>query len=185
MVHGIYDSSRDFDAMAAYLRGQGFEPYGIDLEPSNGKVSLETLAEQVRIFVEKNLADVQTFDIVAFSMGTLVVRYYIQQMGGAKRVNHLVMISGPHKGSPWAYVFKRPGFQQMQPHSDFLQNLNKDLSAYEKLKVLSLWTPLDVTVPAWKTVMPEFPHQKVWVLAHPLMLDDQRVFRKVGDFLDT
>jgi triacylglycerol lipase len=174
-----------YPLVASYLRQKGFDPYAINLEPSNGKVPLEALAEQVRVFVEKHLSDIQTFDVVAFSMGTLVVRCYIQQLRGDLRVNHLVMISGPHKGSPWAYLFKRPGFKQMQPNSDFLQNLNRDLSIYEKMKVLSLWTPLDVTVPAWKTIMPEFPHQKMWVLAHPLMMDNERVFEKVLNFLDS
>lgn len=183
LLHGIYDSSKDFEAMERFLRSKGFDPHGIDLKPSNGKEPLEQLAVQVADYVENHLQGVKRFDIVAFSMGSLVARYYIQKLGGARRVAHLVMISGPNKGSPWAYFFKRPGFRQMRPGSPFLRELNKDSSAYKKMKVLCLWTPLDLTVPAWRTILPHFPQQKVWVLAHPLMMESKKVFNLVRLFL--
>jgi len=183
LLHGIYDNSKDFAAMEKFLQNEGFETHALDLKPSDGKVAIEVLAQQVADYVEANLAKAPKFDVIGFSMGSLVARYYIQKLGGKARVERFVIISGPNKGSPWAYFFQRPGFKQMRPKSDFLKELNKNLDELKGVKTLCLFTPLDVTVPAAGTILPEIPHRKVWVLAHPLMMESKKVFRLIGDFL--
>ncbi|MEQ9552681.1 MAG: hypothetical protein RIM23_24080 [Coleofasciculus sp. G3-WIS-01] len=42
--------------------------------------------------------------IVAHSMGGLVSRWFIEQEGGNKVVQHLIMLGTPNAGSPWATV---------------------------------------------------------------------------------
>lgn len=38
--------------------------------------------------------------IIAHSLGTLVSRYYVEKLGGKKKVGRLVLIGGPHQGVP-------------------------------------------------------------------------------------
>ena len=38
--------------------------------------------------------------IIAHSLGTLVSRYYVEKLGGKKKVNRLMLIGGPHQGVP-------------------------------------------------------------------------------------
>ena len=38
--------------------------------------------------------------IIAHSLGTLVSRYYVEQLGGKKKVGRLMLIGGPHQGVP-------------------------------------------------------------------------------------
>jgi len=38
--------------------------------------------------------------IIAHSLGTLVSRYYVEQLGGKKKVSRLMLIGGPHQGVP-------------------------------------------------------------------------------------
>jgi pSer/pThr/pTyr-binding forkhead associated (FHA) protein len=38
--------------------------------------------------------------IIAHSLGTLVSRYYVEKLGGKKKVSRLVVIGGPHQGVP-------------------------------------------------------------------------------------
>ncbi|MCC7365531.1 MAG: FHA domain-containing protein [Dehalococcoidia bacterium] len=38
--------------------------------------------------------------IVAHSMGSLVSRYYVEFLGGNRKVDRLIMLGGPHRGSP-------------------------------------------------------------------------------------
>jgi pSer/pThr/pTyr-binding forkhead associated (FHA) protein len=42
----------------------------------------------------------QPITIIAHSMGSLVSRYYIEKLGGSGKVGRLIMIGGPHAGSP-------------------------------------------------------------------------------------
>jgi pSer/pThr/pTyr-binding forkhead associated (FHA) protein len=38
--------------------------------------------------------------IIAHSLGTLVSRYYVEQLGGKKNVGRLLLMGGPHQGAP-------------------------------------------------------------------------------------
>ncbi len=66
---------------------------------------IEVIAEQLR----DRLAEVglvpghgKVLHIVAHSMGGLVSRCFIEQKGGHKVVQHLIMLGTPNGGSPWA-----------------------------------------------------------------------------------
>jgi pSer/pThr/pTyr-binding forkhead associated (FHA) protein len=40
--------------------------------------------------------------IIAHSLGTLVSRYYVEKLGGRSRVERLILMGGPHQGTPQA-----------------------------------------------------------------------------------
>jgi pimeloyl-ACP methyl ester carboxylesterase len=40
--------------------------------------------------------------IMAHSLGTLVSRYYVERLGGQRRVERLILMGGPHQGTPAA-----------------------------------------------------------------------------------
>jgi pSer/pThr/pTyr-binding forkhead associated (FHA) protein len=42
--------------------------------------------------------------IVAHSMGCLIARYYVERLGGKRRVERVVLLGGPHAGNPWAFA---------------------------------------------------------------------------------
>jgi len=42
------------------------------------------------------------FTIIAHSLGCLVSRYYVEQLGGKRKVERLILMGGPHQGSPKA-----------------------------------------------------------------------------------
>jgi pimeloyl-ACP methyl ester carboxylesterase len=48
--------------------------------------------------------------IIAHSMGCLVARCYIELLGGRKKVERVVLLGGPHLGTPYAFamLLKRP-----------------------------------------------------------------------------
>ena len=102
LVHGIWDTSRVFRRMTRWLEDRGFRVLAVDLVPSDGTVGLDVLAGQLRDFVERKLAPGESFDLIGFSMGGLVSRYYVQRLGGMERVRRLITISAPHRGTLWA-----------------------------------------------------------------------------------
>ena len=42
--------------------------------------------------------------IIAHSMGCLIARYYIERLGGKRRVERVVLLGGPHRGNPYAFA---------------------------------------------------------------------------------
>jgi triacylglycerol lipase len=179
-VPGIWDTGGQFDRMAEALVKAGWQTYEVSLTPDNGSVPLSLLARQLRKFVNKKLGWWRRFDIVAFSMGGLVARSYVQRLGGLARVNHFVTISTPHHGTNTADLGSLPGFLDMRPDSAFLLDLNRDADHLSKISFTSIWTPLDLMiVPADSSRLPIGDEVKIPVLTHNWMITDSRVIKAV------
>lgn len=171
LVHGIFNNGRTMERMARYLRSQGWDARTITLTPSWGQKGLDILAGQVADFVESHYAKEQKIDLVGFSMGGLICRYYLQRMGGLDHVERFVCLSGPNHGSVLAWLLPNAGCRQMRPGSAFLRDLNSDADSLKKIEFTTFWTPFDLTiVPARSTVMPQARNIRTYVLLHPLMV---------------
>jgi len=183
LIHGIDDTAQVFHRMIAYLRDRGWSDiHTINLVPNNGDQGLEILAEQVRAYVETQMTDAPMIDLVGFSMGGIVSRYYVQRLGGAGRVRRFITLSSPHYGTCLAYLRHNPGARQMRPRSAFLQDLNATVAVdFASIECLSLWTPYDLMiVPAHSSRLPIGRMDTLPVLAHPWMLTDPRSLATVA-----
>lgn len=185
LVHGLWDRSTIFDTMSAYLQNQGWSVYRFDLIPNNGKLPLEQLAEQLATHIEQTLDPTQSLDLVGFSMGGIVSRYYIQRLGGLDRVGRLVTISSPHRGTWTAYATTQPGCVQMRPNSEFLQDLNRDAAEIlGKLDFTSIWTPYDLMIlPASSSEIGMGTQIQIPVALHAGMVKDARTLKVLTSVL--
>jgi len=180
LIHGLNDTAAVFYKMAPYLAKLGWSVYDISLTPSNGDVHLDLLAKQVAEYIDKTFAPEQPLDLVGFSMGGIVSRYYVQRLEGIKRVQRFVTIASPHQGTSTAYFSKRPGCMQMRPDSRLIQDLNQDVAALESLNFTSIWTPFDLMiVPPKNSQMSVGKEVVIPVLLHPWMLTDARSIQAV------
>src|SRR5687768_2051750 len=87
-VHGIWDTGAVFDRMAELLRGQGWpEIQALDLSPNDGSADIPALAAQVDQAAAGLLARTgqARLDVIGFSMGALVCRYFLQRLGGREK----------------------------------------------------------------------------------------------------
>ena len=184
LVHGINDTGAVFNKMAFSLRQQGLSVHTVDLIPNNGSEVLEKLAQQVANYVNDTFATAQPLDIVGFSMGGIVSRYYIQRLGGINRVQRFITISSPHHGTIVAYGTWLAGALQMRPHSDFLNDLNSDVEMLKQLDFTSIWTPYDLMIiPTESSQLGIGKEITLPVLLHPLMLTDSRTLSIVAKIL--
>ncbi len=175
LIHGIDDTEAVFYRMAAQLKLQGWSVHSLNLVPNNGDVGLDELAKQVADYVTATFAPEQHLDLVGFSMGGIVSRYYVQRLGGINRVQRFITISSPHNGTVVAYGSRRPGCLQMRPDSIFLKDLNSDAVILGQLNFTSIWTPYDLMiVPANSSQMSIGSEVIVPVALHPWMLTDPR-----------
>lgn len=184
LIHGIDDTADVFSTMAPYLRVQGWQTYDLNLIPCNGDVGLDQLAQQVADYVTQTFPANQPIDLVGFSMGGIISRYYVQRLGGIDRVQRFVTISSPHQGTWTAYLRPNLGASQMRWGSPFMNALNSDVDMLQTLHFTSIWTPLDLMiVPAESSRLPVGKEVVVNVPAHSWMLTHSRSLQAVCNAL--
>lgn len=175
LIHGIFDTTAIFQTMSAHLSRQGWEVHSFDLIPNYGFLGLDRLAEQIADYVERTFRPDQPIDMVGFSMGGIVSRYYVQRLGGIERVQRLITISSPHNGTWTAYFYVTPGTRQMRPKCQFLEDLNRDVGLLDQINFTSIWTPFDgIIVPATSSKLPVGQEVILYVLFHAWMVRDLR-----------
>jgi triacylglycerol lipase len=184
LVHGIMDTTRKLRKIASHLRGYGWEVFDINLTPNNGDSRLEILAQQVADLVERTFDQDQLIDLLGFSMGGLVTRYYLQRLGGIDRVQRYISISAPHHGTIAAQFSTKPACIQMRPNSDFIRDLNSDVDRLNQLNFTSIWTPFDLIIlPPSSSQLGIGKEFSIPALAHPLMVFDSRALNAISDAL--
>ena len=184
LIHGLDDTAAVFDRMTIYLEGQGWSTHRLNLIPNNGRVGLDQLALQVAEYCDKQFASGQPFDLVGFSMGGLVSRYYLQRLRGIDRVKRFIALSVPNNGSRTAHFRWNRGAAQMRPGSQFIQDLNRDVALLARINFTSIWTPFDLMIlPADSSRLPIGEEVQTPVLLHPWMLTDKRSLKAIATAL--
>jgi pimeloyl-ACP methyl ester carboxylesterase len=164
-----------YGVLTGYLReGLGYQP-GVDLLEfaydfrQDNRLSAERLAQAIQAW---NVSAPIT--IIAHSMGCLIARYYVEQLGGRHRVERLLLIGGPHSGTPYAYasLLKGPDFL---PLGMMNQRLRDTIAAfpswYQILPTTRCLTDRGASVDVWS--------DDTWIAeAHRPLLHDARVFRR-------
>jgi triacylglycerol lipase len=183
LVHGIDDTGSRLRKIQAVLQARGFgSVYAMDIIPPDASIPFSVMGEQVRDSVSalQQKTGAQKVDIVAYSMGTLAVRYFLQRLDGRLLVRRFISLAGPHHGTLMAYFCQKVGCRQMRPTSQFLQELNADSNKWGAVDVYSFWSPLDLMVFPARTSVLEHAHNRAFsVLLHPWMTSDQRVLEAV------
>ena len=185
LVHGLYDTVAKFKELSAYLDQLGWSVHRINLKPNDGSAPLNDLAKQVAGYVDRTFESGQIIDLLGFSMGGLVTRYYLQRLGGVERVKRYITISAPNNGTLTAYSLPLKGITQMRINSSFLQDLNQDYDQYlSQIQVTNLWTPYDLMIlPAHSSKMGIGREISVPVAVHAWMPIDRRVMKMIASAL--
>ncbi len=113
LVHGLWSDGHMWDKMKGWLQNDGFTVYTIDYPNVASPAAVATNQFDDRIqAVKKNFsqqynANITKIDVIAHSMGGVIVRYYINQFQGSPDVDihTLITVGTPHKGSPWPKIY--------------------------------------------------------------------------------
>lgn len=121
LVHGYLCNPSVFYPMATYMRYHGIPQlmhFGYD-----STQGVERGAISLRDFLKRNVRGGEV-DLVCHSLGGLVARSYLQELGGARRVQRCITLGTPHFGTYNAYwLWSRVG-KELRPDSTLLQRLN-------------------------------------------------------------
>jgi alpha/beta hydrolase fold len=124
LVHGLADNSSVFAVMRRSLRRRGFASVcSWNYSPLLGDVA--AAAADLADHVEQICQDTghERVHVVGHSLGGLISRYFVQRLGGDRRVDTLVTLGTPHQGSRWAHVVPVPLIRQLRPGSELYQEL--------------------------------------------------------------
>ena len=186
LVHGFMEVGGNYRMLHKRLHKKGIGCLIVRLTPRDGSGGLEKLAQQLKEQINKAYGTEKRFSMVGFSMGGLVSRYYLQELGGAKRCDQLITLSTPHHGTRVAKLYPSKGARQMRPGSDFLKNLEKSEDKLGDMPIASYRTPYDLIVlPTSSSIWKRASNHSFPILLHPWMLDSDRVLKDVvGRLLD-
>ena len=181
LVHGFLETGSAFGRMKRHLEKQGYECIVPKLRPSDGRGGLAALSAGLQRDIESAVPPGERFSIVAFSMGGIVSRHYLQERGGADRCDHLFTISSPHNGTQAAWIYPTQGAREMRPQSDFLKHLQATEPKLGSMPVVSYWTPMDLIIlPAHSSVWQRAENIKTYAPLHPLMTTSRTVLHDIS-----
>jgi triacylglycerol lipase len=126
LVHGIIDNHTIFALMRRQLLRRGFSSlHTFSYSPLTLDVrrTAQRMAEEIEAICEASGSD--QLHVVGHSLGGLIARYYVQRLGGHRRVHTCVTLGTPHQGTVAARLLPWPLVKQVRPDSDLMTELAK------------------------------------------------------------
>lgn len=180
LVHGFLNRGGILGGLKRHLTSAGHQCFAPSLRPCDARCGLPALAVQLEAWIDQSLPQGARFALVGFSMGALVSRYYLQELGGCRRVDAFFSIGGPHAGTVSAYVYPGQGVYQMRPKSDFLAQLDGSVDRLAGMPITCYWSPYDLMVrPSASARWQRGDPVKIPALVHSFMVFDRRLYRDV------
>lgn len=180
LVHGFAETGRAFAWMKHRLEKMGCECYVPRMKPSDGRGGLANLAHNLKRDIDNRFGADSRISVIAFSMGGIISRYYLQELGGAERCDMLVTLASPHNGTVAAWCYPTLGAGEMRPDSDFLRHLDETEHRLGSMPVVSYRTRFDLIIlPSSSSIWNRAENIEVPVLLHPLMLSCNRIIRDI------
>ena len=155
LIHGLWNTPSIFSAITSQLDNIGVEYFAPTLKHSYGMTSIIDLTNIFNELILDKYGLENQLDILGFSMGGLIGRYWIQKFNGYKRTRRFISIGSPHKGTFIAqlvpkYPFR--GISEMKINSKFLKELSKNDFFLDDIECISFFTYWDLMVfPSWWT----------------------------------
>jgi triacylglycerol lipase len=179
LVHGYLANRSTLLPLHAYLKLRRIGPVlTFDYNSSEG---IERSARALRDFCRRHVRGGR-IDLVCHSLGGVVARSWLQELGGARRVDRCITLSSPHRGTYGAYwVAGRVG-RELRPDSAILARLEGSRDAAARVKFTSIVAGSDnIVFPRVFASHEELVH--VPDVGHVGMLFSPRVLRAVADRL--
>jgi pimeloyl-ACP methyl ester carboxylesterase len=135
LVHGYLSNRAAMFPLQAYLRMRGFaQVLTFNYRSSHG---VERGARELREFLRERVRGGR-IDLVCHSLGGLVGRVYLQELGGARRVDRCITLGTPHAGTYNAYWLTSRVGAELRPDSRVLTRLRKSRPAASRVRFTSI-----------------------------------------------
>ena len=189
LVHGLWDSPRLFRRLIQGLDQTNRPLLAPHLPHGLGWVPLRQLAHRLDQHIQERFGPDTSIDLLGFSMGGVIGRIWLQELGGVQRTRRFFSVGSPQQGTLAAQLIPRPllaGAADMKVGSRLLRELNAQPQALAGVECCSFFCRWDLMVsPGWRAVLPvgrrvEIPvwtHQQL--ISHPTAI--QRLCSRLRD----
>lgn len=187
LIHGYFHNLSGYFVLSQKLKKRGWTHiYPINLNTYTW--SIEEMAREVKKVVEGIIKNTRhkKVDIIGHSLGGLVGRYYVQNLGGYKNVNNLIALATPNWGTQLAIFGIGPSAKQMRPQANFIDRLNTDINNLRKINFASIWSPFDaLIIPSTNAILRGAGKNiRIDFVGHLGMLYSDRVFELICKILE-
>jgi pimeloyl-ACP methyl ester carboxylesterase len=135
LLHGYLANRSSFFPLSAYLRMRGIRSLlAYDYRSSRG---IEQAAIALFEFLRRNVRGGR-IDLVCHSLGGVIARVYLQELGGARRVDRCITLGTPHRGTYNAYWLASRIGRELRPDSELLARLDRSRSAADRVRFTSI-----------------------------------------------
>jgi len=134
-VHGYVSNRSSFLPMMTYLRALGLGP--VLCFNYKAATSIEKAAAQLREFLKERVRGGRV-DLVCHSLGGVIARVYLQDLGGARRVDRCITLGTPHRGTYNAYWVNSRVGRDLRPDSKLLERLQASAHRSGKVRFTSI-----------------------------------------------
>ena len=170
LVHGLWNNPKLFEKLINRIKKDDYQLYCPHLPHKYGYSSLKSLAKDLDSKIEELVGHEKEIDIVGFSMGGLISRFWLQNHNGFLRTKRFFSIGTPHSGTYTAQMIPTafmPGLAEMKRGSDLICQLNNDLTSLKEIECISFYTNWDLmSFPGWQSKLSIGDSYRIPVLTH-------------------
>ena len=154
LIHGLWNTADIFYLITSKLDEIGIEYFAPTLEHEYGRTSIVELTNVFNDLILEKYGFEQELDILGFSMGGIIGRYWIKKFNGYKRTRQFITVGSPHNGTLASqlvpkYPFR--GISEMKINSFLLRDLSKYDYLLKGINCISFFTYWDLMVfPGWR-----------------------------------
>ena len=154
LIHGLWNTSSIFSLISSKLDEKEVEYFAPTLNHAFGMTSIVELTNLIDQLIVEKYGLEQEIDILGFSMGGIIGRYWINKFNGYKRTKRFITIGSPHNGTLASqlvpkYPFR--GISEMKINSSLLRDLAKYDYFLNDIECISFFTFWDLMVfPGWR-----------------------------------
>ena len=152
LVPGYGGTAASFGGLTGRLESTGRQVIVVRL-PGDGTGDLRASAKALQREVQRALSGgAPSVDVVGYSAGGVVARYWARNLGGTRVARRIVTLGSPHHGTVLATAGRvfgpvcTLGCRQLAPDSDLLRRLNHGDETPDGPRWLSIWSTQDEVV---------------------------------------
>ena len=187
LVHGLWDTPRLFHRLIQGLDQPNRPLLAPHLPHGLGWVPLRQLALRLDQHIQQRFGADTRVDLLGFSMGGVIGRIWLQELGGAQRTRRFFSVGSPQQGTLAAQLLPRlllPGAADMKMGSRLLRELNRQPDALAGVECCSFFCHWDLMVcPGWKAVLPVVRHEEIPVWSHQQLIGHPTAIQRLSSTL--
>ena len=185
LIHGLWNTADIFSAITLKLDQLGIEYFAPTLNHQYGMTSIVELTKLLNDLILEKYGLKKKLDILGFSMGGIIGRYWIKKFNGYKRTRSFITVGSPHNGTLASQLIpKYPfrGISEMKINSKLLRELAKNDFFLDEIECISFFTYWDLMVfPGWWTNLNFGKKISVKVYKHINLVRNKSVVEKIID----